>query len=528
MPDQLNPEQELTPVVVFDTTLRDGLQDPAVSATQANALYVAESLAEAGIDVIEAGFPASSPGNFATVATIAERVDGPVIAAFARTMPEDIIKAGEALGPAGERARINVCTAFSDLHIQERFHTTREKLLDGAVKSTEHALRYTDDVQFSFEDSTRADLEFLKESVLAVADAGATTMMLPDTVGAMLPRDYSERLLVIREALDARGFGHVVIAAHCHNDMGQGVMSSIDALRYGGARQVDLTIGGIGERNGNVPLEVVAGIIAVKGGEMGLRTNVDPMQLHHLAHEVAPKALGAYVSEKQPFIGASSYLHGSGMHQDGIMKHESTFKDFPSSIFGFDRLHAFMINDQSGKAGIRHELSALYVDLGERELKLVTDAVKERSTSRGGQNLGHNELEELASEITGEAIEDKFKLEEFEFRGDNEGVCEVDMTVNGQKITESSEGGVVDATVKAAKSLTDFEFKFKAWDPDKSHSHDDSAGEVGIYVTMVHNGNEIMAYAKSKVIERASAEACIKAISMLQRIEERSKSGAAS
>ncbi len=513
-----NPEQ-LKTVIIFDTTLRDGVQATDINADQASALYVAENLAKAGVDVIEAGFPASSPPNFESVKDIAKKVAGPTIAAFARTNPEDIDQAGRALEPAEDRARINVCAPFSDLHIEKRLRTNRDSLLELAVRSTIQARKYTDDVQFSFEDSTRSDPEFLKSSVLAVAEAGATTVMLPDTVGARLPREYAEGLLPIREALDDNGFKHVVVAAHCHNDLGQGAMSTIDALRFGGARQADVTIGGYGERNGNTPLEVIAGVIAVKGGEIGRRTNVDPLQLRNLTHFVAPRALGPRASEKQPFVGRQSYEHGSGMHQHGVLRDERTFKDFSSATFGFDKSFEFKINDQSGKAGIKYELDRLSVDVNDDELILVTEAVKERSSGRGGQNLGHNELEELAGEITGTAIEDKFKMKAFEFSGDNEGHCKVELNINDVWKVVRSDGGVVDATQKAIGSITDVEFEFTGWDVDESHAESDA--EIGVYVTVKYNGYEIMAYSKSKLIERASAEACLKAVNMIHRAEER-------
>lgn len=524
MPEPNSPEQLRQPgnVIIFDTTLRDGIQSPDANANKENALYVAESLAEAGVDVIEAGFPGSSHGNFATVQNIAEKLDGPVLAAFARTLPEDIEQAAHALEPAGDRARINVCAPVSDLHIEERLGMDRKSLLKLAVKSTSQAKEYTDDVQFSFEDSTRADLEFLKEAVLAVAHAGATTMMLPDTVGASLPREYSDRLLEIRWMLDGNGFEDVVISAHCHNDLGQGVMSSIDALRYGGARQVDVTIGGIGERNGNTPLELVVGNIAVQP-ELGLRTNVDPVKLRNLTHSVAPRALGVRVAETQPFIGRKSYVHGSGMHQDGVIKNEGTFKNFSAFIFGFDKPFEFKINDQSGRAGVRYELSRLNVNVDDDELLRVTEAVKDLSINQE-RNLGHNDLEKLVSEVTGKEVEDKFKLEAFSFSGDTLGICEATLTINGQEKTVRSEGGVVDAARKAMQSIVGFEFNISGWHVDELEEGSDAV--VDIFATVKHNGYEIDTHAKSPVSERAGVETLMHAVNVIYRAEERlQKSG---
>ncbi|HEX5456347.1 MAG TPA: alpha-isopropylmalate synthase regulatory domain-containing protein [Candidatus Saccharimonadales bacterium] len=529
MPEPNSPEQ-LKPVKIFDTTLRDGIQATDVSATKANALYIAGSLAEAGVDIIEIGFPASNDGNLATVQHIAERVDGAQLAAFARTDPEDVAKAGYALAPAGDRARINICRPFSDLHIQKRLGSTREETVELAVRHTAQARELVDDVQFSFEDSTRAELKFLKESVLAVAHAGATTMMLPDTVGAMLPRDYSERLLAIREALDARGFGHVVIAAHCHNDRGQAVMSSLDALRFGGAEQVDVTIGGVGERNGNTPLEVVVGNLAVYP-EMGLVTNVDPTKLRNLAYEIGPKALGdgARLPEKHPFVGEQSYAHGSGMHQHGVLIDELMFKDFKSAELGFDKPFQFKINDQSGKSGVRYELgTTLNMSVDEHTLQLITDAVKKRSTDRGGKNLGHNELEELTSEIIGEEVEDKFKLEAFSFtgdtQGDEDGLCTATVTINGQEKTVESKGGVVDAARQAIEELTGFEFNITGWHVDDLEEGSDAA--VGIFATVKHNGYEVDTYARSKVSENAGADILMQAVNVIHRVEERTRGSA--
>ncbi len=517
-PEQLRPPGN---VIFLDTTLRDGMQANDVNTDRAGALYVAESLADAGVDVIEAGFPKSSPDNFLTVQQIAKDVGGPVIAAFARTDPSDIEIAGEAIEPASNKGRINVCAPFSDLHMETRLNMSRNELLDRAVESTIYAREFTDDVEFSFEDATRANPEFLRDSVLAMARAGASTMMLPDTVGVALPREYSARLRYIRDALDEEGFEDIVIAAHCHNDLGQGVMNTIDALRFGGAQQAEVTIGGVGERNGNVPLEVVVGNIAVQP-ELGLSTGIDPVKLRHLTHRVAPRALGVHVSEKQPFVGKTSYEHGSGMHQHGVLADERTFKGFSSATFGFEDPFAFKINAQSGKAGVSYELSRLNLKVEGEQLLRLTEAVKDRSSQRRGGNLGHNDLEELAFEILGEEMEDEYGFEGFEFRGDNEGVCEVDLAVNGSKETVSSDGGVFDATTKAIDSLTDLDFRFTNWVPDDI-PHEESDAEVGIYVTIVHNGYEMTAYAKSKVIERAGARACLKAVNMIHRAEQRAK-----
>lgn len=517
-----NPEA-MERVIMFDTTLRDGAQDPAVSLSQEGAVQVAHALNKTGVDVIEAGFPVASDANFHTVKHVAEEVEGPVIAAFARTNDRDIDAAAEALEPAGSRARINVCAPVSDPHIEKRLGTDREGLIKMALDGTIRAAALVKDVQFSLEDFTRSDQEFAERVMLEVADTGATTIMLPDTVGAMTPRVYSEKLAKMREALDYHGFAHVKISAHCHNDKGLATANTIDAVLYGGAEQVEVTVAGVGERNGNTRLEEVSGILVVEQ-DKGFSTGIDPKKLRWLTHTVAPKYLGIRVPEDRPFVGKKGYEHGSGMHQDGEAKLTNAYKPFDPELFGFDKTHRFPLSNQSGKAGVSNELGKLGFEIDESTLREISQAVNDLSDAEGGRNISHFELEELALEATGSVAQNAFVLDKnsFTFSSYRDGTSTSTLSINGKEATATSkEGGVIDAASAAITKLTGFEFEIREWSPEELEKG--SNAEVVVFVTVGHNGDEIVTHGTSRRSEEASLKAIIRAVNMLHRAEERRK-----
>lgn len=309
-------------VVIFDTTLRDGEQSPGCSLNHREKLEIAHALAALKVDVIEAGFPIASPDDFNAVHTIAENVKGPTIAALARTMEKDIERAGLAIAPAAKR-RIHTFSSGSDIHLDKILKMTRAQNIERSVKAVRFARTFTDDVEYSAQDTTRADREYLVDLYTAVAQAGATTLNIPDTVGYAIPEEYGEMIGYITRRVKERVPG-VVISVHCHNDLGMAVANSLAAVRAG-ARQIECTINGLGERAGNCALEEVVMALRTRADVFGCTTGIRTQELYRTSRMVS-RMTGMAVQRNKAIVGANAFAHESGVHQDGILKERTTYE----------------------------------------------------------------------------------------------------------------------------------------------------------------------------------------------------------
>ena len=506
--------------VVFDTTLRDGAQMPGISFTIEDRLAIAVQLAEVGVGVIEAGFPFSSQQNFEATRLVAETLDGPVICAFSRTAEGDIERAWEAIEPASDRggARLNTCIPVSDLHMAKRLRMAPEQVLDLAVSSVRRAKEFTDDVEFSAEDASRAEPGFLTDVVLAVADAGATTIMIPDTVGKALPYEYTELVGGVREALDARGFGKVVVAAHCHNDMGLAAINTLYAVVEGGAGQLDVTVGGIGERAGNANLEQLAAI-AYERQELGIETGLDTVRLTRLVRDVARRG-GVHLQSHLPVVGRNAFRHASGMHQDGVAKDRRTFEHMRAEDYG-QQPGQFVISDQSGRAGIRSHLEAIGITVEPDALLQLREDAERLARQTGRDHLAHSDLEELTAELSGDELVDRFVLDFDELTEHTvKGISTVTVVVNGVSKTASSPKGPVDAAVAAINEATGLSADIEEWDADAPEAG--AGSTVGAYAIVKLNGFEpVEAYAVERSSDFASIAAYLKGLNMISRRLER-------
>jgi len=345
---------EGTKITVFDTTLRDGEQSPGCSMNVQEKVRLARQLDRLGVDVIEAGFPIASDGDFAAVQAVAAAVPRPVIAALARASRNDIERAARALQSA-IRPRIHVFLATSDIHLQHKLRISRERCLEQASDSVRRARTFCDDVEFSPEDATRTDPEFLFHVLEAVIEAGATPLNIPDTVGYTVPAEFGELIRNIRERV--RGAENVTISAHCHNDLGLAVANSLSAI-VNGARQVECTINGIGERAGNASLEEIVMALRVRADRYAYQTSVATEQLHPTS-QLLEEITGIPVQPNKAIIGRNAFAHEAGIHQDGMLKNPLTYEIMTPQSVGVPDSKLVL-----GKHSGRHALSLRCEQLG--------------------------------------------------------------------------------------------------------------------------------------------------------------------
>jgi 2-isopropylmalate synthase len=352
-------------VVFFDTTLRDGEQSPGCSMTTQEKLTMAHALEDLGVDIIEAGFAMASEGDFAAIATITQAVRKPRIASLARAKAEDIEMAARSVQFA-DRARIHVFLACSDLHLEYKLKMSRAQALDQTAESVRLARSFVDDVEFSPEDATRSDRDFLVEMVRVAVEAGATTINMPDTVGYSTPEEYGRMFAEVRErvpAIDAEG---VVLSSHCHNDLGLAVANSLAAITNG-ARQVECTINGIGERAGNAALEEIAAALYVRGDRYGVSNSIKLENLYPTS-QVLGQIITFHPSPNKAVVGDNAFAHESGIHQHGMLANPLCYEIMTPALVGVAKTH-LVLGKHSGRAALRHRLEQLGFTLSREELQ---------------------------------------------------------------------------------------------------------------------------------------------------------------
>ncbi len=352
-------------IVFFDTTLRDGEQSPGCSMTTQEKLTMAHALEDLGVDIIEAGFAMASEGDFAAIATITQAVRTPRIASLARASTEDIEMAARALQFA-DRARIHVFLSSSDLHLEYQLKISRAEALDQCGKSVRLARSLCDDVEFSPMDATRSDRDFLVEMVRIAVQAGATTINMPDTVGYTTPEEYARMFLDVRERVPAIDDQGIVLSSHCHDDLGLAVANSLAAIQAG-ARQVECTINGIGERAGNAALEEIAATLYVRGDRYGVTTSINLNQLYP-ASQVLGQIITFHPSPNKAVVGANAFAHESGIHQHGMLANPLCYEIMTPTVVGVAKTH-LILGKHSGRAALRHRLEQLGFTLTREELQ---------------------------------------------------------------------------------------------------------------------------------------------------------------
>jgi len=339
-------------VYIFDTTLRDGEQVPGCQLSTEEKIVVAKQLEKLGVDVIEAGFPVSSPGDFRSVVEISKAVSEPTICALSRAVAADIEAAGEALKYA-RRGRIHTGIGSSDIHIQHKFNTTREKIIERAIDATRLARSLVEDVEFYCEDAGRADLQFLARLVEAVIGAGATVVNIPDTTGYCLPEEYASKIRYIFE--NVKNVHKATISIHCHNDLGLATANSLAGIQEG-ARQVEVTVNGIGERAGNTSLEEVVMALNIHP-ELGLHTGINT-QLIYPTSQLVSRMMRMQVQANKAIVGRNAFAHSSGIHQDGFLKHSQNYEIMNPQDVGVEKSD-IVLTARSGRHALKHRLELL-------------------------------------------------------------------------------------------------------------------------------------------------------------------------
>lgn len=358
-------------VLIFDTTLRDGEQCPGASMGLQEKLQVARALARLNVDIIEAGFPIASPGDFEAVHEIAKQIKGPKIAALARCVDKDIETAAAAVAPAGKRGRIHVFLATSAIHRQYKLRKAKEEIIKAAVAGVQKAKSYVEDVQFSPEDASRTELDFLAQVVEAVIDAGATTVNIPDTVGYSVPEEFGRCIRYLKEHVP--NIDKAVIHVHCHNDLGLAVANSLEAVRNG-ARGVECTINGIGERAGNCSLEEVVMALRTRKDAFGdLQTGIVTQEIYRTSRLVS-QLTGLHVQRNKAIVGANAFAHESGIHQDGMLKERSTYEIMNPEDVGLTTGTELVLGKHSGRHAFREHMNHLGFKLSGESLEEAYNA----------------------------------------------------------------------------------------------------------------------------------------------------------
>jgi len=435
-------------VLIFDTTLRDGEQSPGFSMTTAEKLRMAHALAEMGVDVMEAGFPIASPDDFAAVHAIASEVKGPVIAGLSRAQPADIARAGEAVKPA-ERRRIHTFISTSPLHMKYKLRMEEEAVLEAITASVTQARGLVDDVEWSAEDATRTERDFLRRAVENAIKAGATTINLPDTVGYATPADMAAMFADIRDHVP--GADAVILSTHNHNDLGLAVANTLAALGSG-VRQIECTINGIGERAGNAALEEVVMAIRTRQDASPYRNNIDTTQILKTSRLLAT-ITGFDVQPNKAIVGRNAFAHESGIHQDGMLKNANSYEIMTPESVGWKK-SSLVLGKHSGRAAFRAKLAELgYGEIGDNRLQDAFARFKELADRK--KTVFEEDLVALVDE---ELVRDhqriRFEGIEATTSSRNGSRATVELVVDGEARSAEAQGdGPVDAAFNAVRSL---------------------------------------------------------------------------
>jgi len=375
-------------VHIFDTTLRDGEQVPGCQLSTPQKIEIAKSLELLGVDIIEAGFPVSSPGDFNSVIELSKAVNNPIICALTRANKNDIDVAADALRYA-KRPRIHTGIGASDMHIKHKFNSTREEILERAVDAVKYAKKYVEDIEFYAEDAGRADIEYLAKMVEAVIAAGATVVNIPDTNGYCLPDQYGAKIRFLKE--NVSNIDKAIISCHCHNDLGLATANSIAGLQNG-ARQVECTVNGIGERAGNTSMEEVVMILKTHK-TLELHTNINTQGFYEISHQVRSQ-MNMPVQPNKAIVGANAFAHSSGIHQDGFLKMRENYEIIRPEDVGFPDA-TIVLTARSGRHALKHHLERLGHSLDKEQLAIVYTAFLNLADKK--QGIEDGDLNELVA-----------------------------------------------------------------------------------------------------------------------------------
>jgi 2-isopropylmalate synthase len=500
-------------LIVFDTTLRDGEQSPGASMNLAEKLEIAHALAELGVDVIEAGFPIASPGDFEAVRLIAQHVAGPTICALARCNADDIDRAWAALCEA-PKPRIHVFLATSAMHREFKLRMAKDEIVCRAVEGVARARGHCDDIEFSPEDAARTELEFLAEVVEKAIEAGATTLNIPDTVGYAVPEQYAAAIRYLKK--NVRGIDGVVLSAHCHNDLGLAVANSLAAIMEG-ARQVECTINGLGERAGNCALEEIVMAIRTRSDYFGLDVGINTRRLLPTSRIVS-RVTGIAVQRNKAVVGQNAFAHEAGVHQDGIIKHANTYEIMRPEDVGVLRTD-LVLGKHSGRAALSQRIRDLGYHLDDDQLQKVFDHFKGLADRK--KTIYDADIEALAETVLHKGPQ-VWTLEAVTCNGGSGTVPCAAVALwhkDGAIHRDASSGdGPVDAVFKTIERITGVYVKLRQFSITSVTEDEDAQGEA--QVEAESNGRILRGRAVSTDIIEASALAFLQVINRAQVREQ--------
>src|SRR5438067_5263543 len=435
-------------VRIFDTTLRDGEQSPGATLNADEKLEIARQLARLGVDIIEAGFPVASPDDFAAVRRIAEQVEGPVICGLARAVDVDVDRAWEAVRVAA-RPRIHVFMSTSDIHLQHQFRKSRQQALEATRAMVARARAYTDDVEFSPMDATRTAHDYLFAVLEAAVEEGATTLNIADTVGVATPDDYGALIAAIRA--NVRGAEKTVLSVHCHDDLGMAVANSLAGIANG-ARQVECTVNGIGERAGNAALEEIVMALRTRPDTYGLGTRIDTTEIHRTSRLVSART-GMLVQPNKAVVGSNAFAHESGIHQDGVLKERSTYEIMDAREVGLGQ-NRLVLGKHSGRHAIKARLQSLGYALTPEDLGRVFLRFKELADKK--KEVSDLDLEALVADEVRTSVE-TFRLDGLQVTCGDPGIPTAAVRLldgaGNLHVAAATGTGPVDAAYKAIDSI---------------------------------------------------------------------------
>lgn len=496
-------------LVIFDTTLRDGEQSPGASMTRDEKVRIAKMLEKMRVDVIEAGFAIASQGDFEAVRAVAEVIKDSRVCSLARAIKGDIERAGEAIKPA-KAGRIHTFIATSPIHMKYKLQMEPPKVLEQAVAAIKLARQFTDDVEFSLEDASRSEFEFMCRIIESVIDAGARTINLPDTVGYGEPGEYG---LLFRRLIEAvPNSDKAIFSTHCHNDLGLAVANSLSAVMHG-ARQVECTINGLGERAGNAALEEIVMAVKTRKDVMPVETNIDISHIVPTSRLVS-SITGFPVQPNKAIVGANAFAHESGIHQDGILKHRETYEIMRAEDVGWNT-NKLVLGKHSGRAAVKARFESLGITFADVDA-LNAAFAKFKDLADKKHDIFDEDLQALVSDVQPQAVIETYELGEMEVacKTGHSPRAKVEVIIRGEsKVAEAVGSGPVDATFKAIESLVNSGSSLQLYSVNAITQGTDSQGDVT--VRLEHEGHIVNGVGADTDIVTASAKAYLDALNLL-------------
>ena len=501
-------------LIIFDTTLRDGEQSPGASMTQEEKVRIARQLERMRVDIIEAGFPAASNGDFKAVKAVADTIKDSTVCGLARAIKGDIDRAGEALKDANS-ARIHTFIATSPVHMEKKLRMSPDQVLEQAVKAVKWAREYTDNVEFSPEDAGRSNIDFLCHILEAVIKAGATTLNIPDTVGYTMPEQFGKLVQTLRERIP--NSNKAIFSVHCHNDLGLAVANSLSAV-MNGARQIECTVNGLGERAGNASLEEIVMAVRTRQDVFPCETLIDATHIVP-ASKLVSGITGFPVQPNKAIVGANAFAHEAGIHQDGVLKHRETYEIMRAEDVGWGA-NKLSLGKHSGRNAFRNRLAELGIELESEEILNAT-FIRFKELADKKHDIFDEDLHALVSDET-MSLQEHYKLLSLTAHSETGETpyAKIVIAEGGKELRAESDGsGPVDATFRAIEKIISSDTELQLYSVNNITSGTDSQGEVT--VRLQKSGRIVNGSGSDIDIVTASAKAYLSALNKLHSKLER-------